>query len=110
MIGVKRRRSAGGVLPVGSGSPFAAPSIAAFTEILFLGLHSSHSYSAPLTATAMSMESFSPDVPAALADEPAQAVEDQAGLGRWAETALTIAFATAAVLLVSFVAVATGLV
>jgi hypothetical protein len=52
----------------------------------------------------------STDVPAALASPPADDIaEDQAAVGEWAETALTVLFTAVAVLFVSFVAVVTGL-
>ncbi len=53
----------------------------------------------------------STDMPAALIEQPTQAVvQAQSAKGDWAETALTLLFAAAAVLFVSFVAVVTGLV
>jgi hypothetical protein len=53
----------------------------------------------------------STDMPAALIEQPAQAVvAAQSAKNDWAETALTLLFAAAAILFVSFVAVATGLV
>lgn len=53
----------------------------------------------------------STDMPAALIKQPAHAVDQaQSAKGDWAETALTILFAAAAILFVSFVAVVTGLV
>ena len=53
----------------------------------------------------------STDMPAALIEQPAQAVaQAQSAKNDWAETALTLLFAAAAVLFVSFVAVVTGLV
>ncbi len=52
----------------------------------------------------------STDMPALL-EQPAQAVaQAQYAKSDWAETALTLLFAAAAVLFVSFVAVVTGLV
>jgi hypothetical protein len=49
--------------------------------------------------------------PAALVDQPAEAVvETSSAPNEWAETALTVLFTAAAVLFVSFVAVVTGLV
>jgi hypothetical protein len=54
---------------------------------------------------------MSTDVPAALADQPAETVvEVPSAAGEWVETALTVLFTAAAVLFVSFVAVVTGLV
>jgi hypothetical protein len=53
----------------------------------------------------------STDIPAALIEQPVQAVaQAQSAKDDWAETALTLLFAAAAVLFVSFVAVVTGLV
>ncbi len=53
----------------------------------------------------------STDMPAALIEQPAQAVvATQSAKNDWAETALTLLFAAAAILFVSFVAVVTGLV
>ena len=53
----------------------------------------------------------STDMPADLIEQPAQAVvQAQSAKNDWAETALTLLFAAAAVLFVSFVAVVTGLV
>jgi hypothetical protein len=53
----------------------------------------------------------STDMPAALAELPAEAaVEDSSVTSEWAETALTVTFTAAAVLFVSFLAVVTGLV
>jgi hypothetical protein len=53
----------------------------------------------------------STDVPVALIEQPVQAVaQAQSAKNDWAETALTLLFAAAAVLFVSFVAVVTGLV
>jgi len=53
----------------------------------------------------------STDLPAALLDQPAKAVADvQSTTSEWAEAALTVLFAAAAVLFVSFLAVVTGLV
>ena len=54
---------------------------------------------------------MSTDMPAALATEPAEtAVETPSATSEWAETALTVLFAAAAVLFVSFLAVVTGIV
>lgn len=51
------------------------------------------------------------DMPAALIEQPVQAVvAAQSAKNDWAETALTLLFAAAAILFVSFVAVVTGLV
>lgn len=53
----------------------------------------------------------STDMPAALIEQPAQAVvAAQTAKNDWAETALSLLFAAAAILFVSFVAVVTGLV
>ncbi len=53
----------------------------------------------------------STDMPAALIEQPAEAVvAAQPAKSDWAETALTLLFAAAAILFVSFVAVVTGLV
>jgi hypothetical protein len=53
----------------------------------------------------------STDMPTALIEQPAQAVvAAQSAKNDWAETALTLLFAAAAILFVSFVAVVTGLV
>jgi hypothetical protein len=53
----------------------------------------------------------STDMPAALIEQPAQAVvAAPSAKNDWAETALTLLFAAAAILFVSFVAVVTGLV
>jgi hypothetical protein len=53
----------------------------------------------------------STDVPAALIEQPAQGVvQPPSAKGEWAETALTLLFAAAAILFVSFVAVMSGLV
>jgi hypothetical protein len=54
---------------------------------------------------------MSTDIPAAIADDIAEAVtEAQTAPDEWSATALTVAFAAAAVLFVSFLAVVTGLV
>jgi hypothetical protein len=53
---------------------------------------------------------MSTDGPAALVDQPAEAAVETSSASEWAETALTVLFAAAAVLFVSFVAVVTGLV
>jgi len=54
---------------------------------------------------------MSTDLPAALANEAAAtAAEVQSARGVWVETALSVLFAAAAVLFVSFLAVVTGLV
>jgi hypothetical protein len=51
------------------------------------------------------------DMPVALAKERADVeTESTSGAGEWAAAALTAAFAAAAVLFVSFIAVVTGLV
>lgn len=47
--------------------------------------------------------------PVALAPELAEAEEDAAAKRKWIATALTVLFATAAVLFASFLAVVTGL-
>ena len=53
----------------------------------------------------------STDMPAALIEQPAEAVvAAQTAKNDWAETALSLLFAAAAILFVSFVAVVTGLV
>jgi hypothetical protein len=53
----------------------------------------------------------STDMPAALVEQPAQAVaQAQSARSDWAETALTLLVTAAAILFVSFVAVVTGLV
>jgi len=53
----------------------------------------------------------STDMPAALVEQPAEAVaEAQPARSEWAETALMVLFTAAAILFVSFVAVVTGLV
>ena len=53
----------------------------------------------------------STDMPAALIEQPVPPVAAaQSAKNDWAETALTLLFAAAAVLFVSFVAVVTGLV
>ena len=53
----------------------------------------------------------STDMPTALIEQPAQAVvAAQSAKNDWAETSLTLLFAAAAILFVSFVAVVTGLV
>jgi hypothetical protein len=53
----------------------------------------------------------STDLPAELPEPPAQAAAAaQSATADWAETALTMLFAGAAILFVSFVAVVTGLV
>jgi hypothetical protein len=53
----------------------------------------------------------STDMPAALVEQPAQAVaQAQSARSDWAETALTLLFTAAAILFVSFIAVVTGLV
>jgi len=49
------------------------------------------------------------DMPVALAPEAAEAEADVATKREWIATALTIVFATAAVLFASFLAVVTGL-
>jgi hypothetical protein len=60
-----------------------------------------------MTSTDMS----STAMPAALTDQPAEAaVEEPSVTSEWVETALTVTFAAAAVLFVSFLAVVTGLV
>jgi hypothetical protein len=54
---------------------------------------------------------MSTDMPAALVEDPAEAVaEAPSATSEWAETALTALFTAAAVLFVSFLAVVTGLV
>ncbi len=54
---------------------------------------------------------MSTNMPAALAGEVAEAAaESQTATAAWLETALTVAFAAAAVMFVSFLAVVTGLV
>ncbi len=51
------------------------------------------------------------DTPVTLANQPVEAIaEGRTNIAEWAETALTILFATAAVLFVSFVAVVAGIV
>ncbi len=51
------------------------------------------------------------DMPAALADQRAEATAEDASVrSEWAETVLTVLFTAAAVLFVSFLAVVTGLV
>ncbi len=51
------------------------------------------------------------DMPAALENETAKAeAEAQSATSPWVETALTVLFTAAAVLIVSFIAVVTGLV
>jgi hypothetical protein len=51
------------------------------------------------------------DIPVVLPNEPAEvAVESMPVTSEWAEAALTVMFAAAAVLFVSFLAVVTGLV
>ena len=51
------------------------------------------------------------DMPAAPVDQPAEAeAESVSKKTQWTETALTVLFATSAVLFVSFLAVVTGLV
>jgi hypothetical protein len=53
----------------------------------------------------------STDTPAVLENPPEDdTAEDQAAVGQWVETALTVLFTAVAVLFVSFVAVVTGLV
>lgn len=52
----------------------------------------------------------STDLPVTLIEPPAQAAVDPPAKADWAETALTLFFAAAAILFVSFVAVVTGLV
>ena len=50
------------------------------------------------------------DIPIALSNEPTEiACESKAPPSEWAEAALTVMFAAAAVLFVSFLAVVTGL-
>ena len=58
----------------------------------------------------MSVENLSPDLPEAIVDEPGRSIEDEVASSRSTETALTVVFTVAAVLSVSFVAVATGIV
>jgi len=58
----------------------------------------------------MAAESLSSDLPEAPVERPTRPVEDEVAFGPGAETVLTVAFAVAAVLFVSFVAVATGIV
>jgi hypothetical protein len=53
---------------------------------------------------------MSTDIPAAIADDIAEAVTEAQTPDEWSATALTVAFAAAAVLFVSFLAVVTGLV
>jgi hypothetical protein len=53
---------------------------------------------------------MSADIPVALPSEPEFAVESRPAPSEWAEAALTVMFAAAAVLFVSFLAVVTGLV
>jgi hypothetical protein len=51
------------------------------------------------------------DMPAPPSNLPAPGVHaNQSAAGQWAETALTVFFAAAAVLFISFIAVVTGLV
>ena len=50
------------------------------------------------------------DIPIALSNEPTEiAVESRPARSEWAEVAMTVMFAAAAVLFVSFLAVVTGL-
>jgi hypothetical protein len=59
----------------------------------------------------MSADGIPTDLPDALVEEAAEAgAEDPSATSAWAETALTVVFSAAAVLFVSFIAVATGLV
>jgi len=53
---------------------------------------------------------MSGDIPVALPNEPEFAVASRPAPSEWAEAALTVMFAAAAVLFVSFLAVVTGLV
>ena len=51
------------------------------------------------------------DVPVDFVDEPAEElIEAEPAPSQWAETALTVLFTATAVLFVSFIAVATGLI